>query len=84
LRQARGAQRWRLGARWAGAAVPVLAASLALGLVVAHAKPPEAPSSLSTKKVHIEAPDPTSGPDKAAEEAASDAATSVTTPEADP
>ena len=83
LRQARGAQRWRLGARWVGAAVPVLAASLALGLVVAHAKLPEAPSSLSTKKVHIEAPDPTSGPDKAVEEAASNAATSVTTPEAD-
>jgi hypothetical protein len=51
---------------------------------VAHAKPPEAPSSLSTKKVHIEASDPTSRPDKAAEEAALDPATPVTTPEADP
>jgi peptidoglycan/LPS O-acetylase OafA/YrhL len=81
LRQARGARRWRLGARWAGAAVPVLAASLALGLVVAHAKPPEAPSSLSTRKVHIEASDPTSGPNKAAEKAAANAAASVTMPE---
>jgi hypothetical protein len=63
--------------------VPVLAASLALGLMVAHAKPPEAPSSLSTKKVHIETADPTSGPDMAAEEAASNTATSVITPEAD-
>jgi len=60
--------------------VPALAASLALSLVVAQAKAPETPSSLSTKKVHIEASDSTSGADKAAEKAVSNAAASVTTP----
>jgi hypothetical protein len=43
----------------------------ALGVAVAKAEPPEPPSYLSTKKIHIEAPDTTSEPGKAAEKATS-------------
>src|SRR5215204_6186817 len=41
LREARGLKRWDLGVRWVGATVPVLALCVALGITVAHAKPPE-------------------------------------------
>jgi peptidoglycan/LPS O-acetylase OafA/YrhL len=71
LRAAQGFRRWDLGVRWAGAIVPAMAFCAVLGVAVAHAKPPEPPSYLSTKKVHIEASDPTSEPGKAAEKATS-------------
>jgi peptidoglycan/LPS O-acetylase OafA/YrhL len=71
LRAAQGFQRWDLGVRWAGAIVPAMAFCAVIGVAVAHAKPPEPPSYLSTKKVHIEASDPTSEPGKAAEKATS-------------
>jgi peptidoglycan/LPS O-acetylase OafA/YrhL len=50
LREARGAQRWRLGARWAGVAAPVLASCVALGVAVGYAQPPAPPSYLSSMK----------------------------------
>jgi peptidoglycan/LPS O-acetylase OafA/YrhL len=71
MREARGFRRWDLGVRWAGAVVPAMAFCAVLGVAVAHAKPPEPPSYLSTKKVHIEASDPASEPGKAAEKATS-------------
>ena len=54
LREARGFKRWDLGVRYVMAVVPVVAVCAMLGAAVAHAKPPEAPSYLSTRKVHVE------------------------------
>ncbi len=56
LREARGFRSWDLGVRWAGAVVPALAVCAVLGVAVAQAREPEAPSYLSTKRVHLEAP----------------------------
>ena len=50
LREARGFRRWELGVRWAGAVVPIVVFCAVLGLTVAHAKPPEPPSYLSSMK----------------------------------
>ena len=53
LREARGFRRWELGVRWAGAVAPVVVLCAVLGVTVAHAKPPDPPSYLtSTKPVH--------------------------------
>jgi hypothetical protein len=71
MREAQGFQRWDLGVRWASAIVPAMAFCAVLGVIVAHAKPPEPPSYLSTKTVHIEASDPTSEAGKAAKKATS-------------
>jgi peptidoglycan/LPS O-acetylase OafA/YrhL len=71
LRQARGFRRWDVGVRWAGAVVPAVALCAVVGVAVAQAKAPEPPPYLSTKKVHIEASDPTSEPGNAAEKATS-------------
>ena len=54
LREARGFKRWTLGTRYAAVVLPLVAACAMLGAAVAQAKPPQAPSYLSTKKVHIE------------------------------
>jgi peptidoglycan/LPS O-acetylase OafA/YrhL len=80
LHEARGFQRWDLGVRWASAIVPAMALCAALGVTVAHAKPPEPPSYLSTKKVHIEASDPTSEAGKTAKKATSNMRASATAP----
>jgi peptidoglycan/LPS O-acetylase OafA/YrhL len=66
LREARGLKRWDLGVRWVGATVPVLALCVALGITVAHAKPPETPDYLSTDKVRIETSNKALAPDKVA------------------
>ena len=66
LREARGLKRWDLGVRWVGATVPVLALCVVLGITVAHAKPPETPSYLSTDKVRIETSNKALAPDKVA------------------
>jgi hypothetical protein len=66
LREARGLKRWNLGVRWVGATVPVLALCVALGITVAHAKPPETPDYLSTDKVRIETSTKVLAPDKVA------------------
>jgi peptidoglycan/LPS O-acetylase OafA/YrhL len=55
LRESRGTRRRRLALRWAGAVLPALAVCTALGVAVALAEPPNPPSYLSTKHVHIEA-----------------------------
>jgi hypothetical protein len=65
--EARGFQRWDLGVRRASTVIPAMAFCTMLGVAVAHAKPPETPSYLSTKKVHIEVSDHISEPGKAAE-----------------
>ncbi len=60
LRQARGFKRWDLGVCYAGAVIPALALSVALGIAVAHAKPPETPDYLAEKAIHTsEQPPPT-------------------------
>jgi peptidoglycan/LPS O-acetylase OafA/YrhL len=66
LREARGFKRWYVGVRYAGVVVPAVAVCAALGMAVAHAKPPETPDYLATKKVRIEASDQAPEPDKAA------------------
>jgi peptidoglycan/LPS O-acetylase OafA/YrhL len=66
LREARGFKRWYVGVRYAGVIVPAVAFCAALGMAVAHAKPPETPDYLTTKKVRIEASDQAPEPDKAA------------------
>ena len=68
LRETRGFKRWDLGVRYAAVVAPVVAVCATLGVAVAHAKPPETPSYLSTKTVHIEARDLDPEPDKNAEE----------------
>jgi peptidoglycan/LPS O-acetylase OafA/YrhL len=66
LREARGFKRWYVGVRYAGVVVPAVAVCAALGMAVAHAKPPETPDYLATRKVRIEASDQAPEPDKAA------------------
>jgi peptidoglycan/LPS O-acetylase OafA/YrhL len=69
FREARGFKRWAVGVRYAGIVVPTVAICAALGMAVAHAKPPETPDYLATKKVRIEASDQAPEPDKVAERA---------------
>jgi peptidoglycan/LPS O-acetylase OafA/YrhL len=57
LRESRGEGRRRLGLRWAGAILPVVALCTALGVAAALAEPPKPPSYLSTKHVRIETAD---------------------------
>jgi peptidoglycan/LPS O-acetylase OafA/YrhL len=58
LREARGFRRWELGVRWAGAVAPVVVFCAVLGVTVAHAKPPDPPSYLSSlKPVHTKVSD---------------------------
>jgi hypothetical protein len=71
LRQAQGFRFWEIGVQWAGTFVPLLAVCAVLGVAVAHAKVPEAPSYLSTTRVHLEASDPTSRPGETADGGAS-------------
>jgi lysophospholipase L1-like esterase len=61
LREAQGFRCWEIGVRWAGTFIPLLAVCAVLGVAVAQARVPEAPSYLSTKRVHIEVPDQTAG-----------------------
>jgi peptidoglycan/LPS O-acetylase OafA/YrhL len=72
LREARGFKRWDLGVRYATVVLPVVAVCAMLGVAVAQAKPPETPSYLSTKKVHIDATSHRPGAGGAAEQASSD------------
>ena len=72
LREARGFKRWDLGVRYATVVLPIAAVCAILGAAVAHAKPPEAPSYLSTKKIHIEATSHKPGAGSAAGQASSD------------
>jgi lysophospholipase L1-like esterase len=81
LREARGFKRWDLGVRYATAVLPAVAVCAVLGAAVAQAKPPEAPSYLSTKKVHIDATSQRPGAGGAAEQASSD--TGASQPEGD-
>jgi hypothetical protein len=55
LRESRGARRWQLGAGWTGAVGASVAFSALLGVAVAEAQPPAAPSYLSVDSVHTEA-----------------------------
>jgi peptidoglycan/LPS O-acetylase OafA/YrhL len=70
LREARGSKRWDLGVRWVGTTVPALALCVALGIAVAHAKPPETPDYLSTDKVRIDVSNKAPEPDNVAKGAA--------------
>ncbi|MDQ3930480.1 MAG: acetyltransferase, partial [Chloroflexota bacterium] len=70
LREAREFRRRRLYALWTGAALPVVAFCAVLGVAVAHAQPPDTPSYISTKRLHIEASPATSGKNEAPENAA--------------
>jgi peptidoglycan/LPS O-acetylase OafA/YrhL len=54
LREARGARRWRLGAYWSGAVGTGVTFCVVLGLVLAHAQPPDPPSYLSVESIHTE------------------------------
>jgi hypothetical protein len=56
LRVARGAERWRLGARWASGAAVSLAATLALGVAAVEARPPIAPAYLDGASAEVETP----------------------------
>jgi peptidoglycan/LPS O-acetylase OafA/YrhL len=65
LRNARGSERWRLGARWVGAAAVSLTAALALGVAAVEARPPELPAYLigetsapEVLEIAAEAPEP--------------------------
>ena len=83
LREAQGFRFWEIGVRWAGTFVPLLAVCAVLGVAVAQAKVPEAPSYLSTTRVHLEAPAPTSGPGETAGREASKTGASSYVPEPD-
>jgi lysophospholipase L1-like esterase len=61
LREAQGFRCWEIGVRWAGTFVPLLAVCVVLGVAVSQARVPEAPSYLSTERVHLEVPDHTAG-----------------------
>jgi hypothetical protein len=83
LREAQGFRCWEIGVRWAGTFVPLLAVCAVLGVAVAQARVPEAPSYLSTERVHLEAPDPTSEPGETASGNASNTGASSHVPEPD-
>jgi peptidoglycan/LPS O-acetylase OafA/YrhL len=83
LREAQGFRCWEIGVRWAGTFVPLLAVCAVLGVAVAQARVPEAPSYLSTERVHLEAPDPTSEPSETARRNASNTGASSHVPEPD-
>ena len=72
LREAQGFRRWDLGVRYATVVLPVVATCAILGAAVAQAKPPDAPTYLSTKEVHIEASSHKPGAGGAAEKVSSD------------
>src|SRR5215211_7372547 len=59
LREARGARRWRLGVRWAGAVGTSTAFLAVLVVALIHAQPPAAPSYLSVESIHTTGSTPT-------------------------
>ena len=71
LREARGARRWQLGVRWAGAVGTSVAFCVVLGLALVHAQPPASPSYLSVETIHTEASSTTTETDAATAETAS-------------
>ncbi|HZY57384.1 MAG TPA: acyltransferase family protein, partial [Rubrobacteraceae bacterium] len=71
LREARGARRWQLGARWAGAVGTSVAFCMVLGLALVHAQPSAPPSYLSVEAIHTEASATTTETDAATAETAS-------------
>jgi len=85
LREAQGAQRWRLGVRWATVLGMGTALSVALGVAVIHAQPPPPPSYLAVESIHTDAPTtPTSdaeGSTPASQTSDTDAVTSKTPPD---
>jgi hypothetical protein len=83
LREAQGFRFWEIGVQWAGTFVPLLAVCAVLGVAVAQARVPEAPSYLSTTRVHLEATDPTSRPGETAGRDASKTGASSYVPEPD-
>jgi peptidoglycan/LPS O-acetylase OafA/YrhL len=80
LREARGLRRRELSILWAGAAVPAVVFCAVLGVAVARVQPPDTPSYISTKRLHIEASAATSGKNVAAENAASTEGAPATPP----
>jgi peptidoglycan/LPS O-acetylase OafA/YrhL len=54
LSSSRGAERWRLGARWVSAAAVSLVAALALGVAAVEARPPQVPEYLAGAAVEAE------------------------------
>src|SRR5215216_3952513 len=83
LREAQGFRCWEIGVRWAGTFVPLLAVCAVLGVAVAEARVPEAPSYLSTKRIHLEAPDPSPEPSETAWRDTSNTGASSHVPELD-
>src|SRR5215210_4697866 len=67
LRESHGSRQRRLGLRWVAALASALALCAALGVAAVRAQPPEKPSYLSTKRVHIEDADRKAAPDAKAE-----------------
>jgi hypothetical protein len=61
LREARGAQRWRLRAGWAGAVGTSTAFLAVLVVALIHAQPPAPPSYLSVESIHTTGSTPTPG-----------------------
>jgi peptidoglycan/LPS O-acetylase OafA/YrhL/lysophospholipase L1-like esterase len=59
LREARGARRWRLGVRWAGAVGTSTAFLTVLVVALIHAQPPPPPSYLSVESIHTTGSTPT-------------------------
>ncbi|MDQ3736917.1 MAG: acyltransferase family protein [Actinomycetota bacterium] len=59
LREARGARRWRLGVRWAGAVGTSTAFLAVLVVALIHAQPPAPPSYLSVESIHTTGSTPT-------------------------
>jgi hypothetical protein len=70
LRESHGSRQRRLGLRWTAALMPAVVLCVALGVATVRAQPPEKPSYLSTKRVHIEAADRKAAPGAKSEDKA--------------
>jgi peptidoglycan/LPS O-acetylase OafA/YrhL len=70
LRESHGSRQRRLGLRWTAALAPAVVLCAALGVAAVRAQPPEKPSYLSTKRVHIEAADHKAAPGAKSEDKA--------------
>ncbi|BBL79498.1 acyltransferase [Rubrobacter xylanophilus] len=69
LREAEGAARRRLAARWATGTCAVFVTCAALGVAVATAEPPKKPDYLAAEAIHIKVPADTSGEERRAADA---------------
>src|SRR5215211_496886 len=70
LRESHGSRQRRLGLRWIAALAPAVVLCVALGVATVSAQPPEKPSYISTKRVHIEAADRKAAPGAKSEDKA--------------